>query len=180
MKKSILILLLICVIACKKEDTKSNTTNTAPDPEQTTPSDVDFAIEDEATFITKYDFSPFFKPQYNGVFGEKRSSIKIYFSNVYRTKDNPAQYNVKGYSVHKEEKVPFEGTITLDKVFKINNNQLNVMLNYTFKEASGEHGAGVFIGNGIAVKNQQGLFTGNNFIGEYQFPDGNSVMCNFK
>ena len=169
------------ILACKNENAKQdNNVVETPPKEQKKTSDVDFAIEDEATFITKYDFSPFFKPQYTGVFGEKRSPIKIYFSNVYRSKTNTAQYIVKGYSIHKEEKVSFEGTITLDKVFKINNNQLNVMLNYVFNEETGTNGGGTFTGNGIAVKSQQGLFTGNNFIGEYKFPNGSSVMCNFK
>ncbi|NQY05892.1 MAG: hypothetical protein HRT68_06735 [Flavobacteriaceae bacterium] len=182
MRKTIVVIVVVILcgfIACKKEGQKvANPEKVVVVP--STPTDIDLAIEDESSFIVKYDFAPFFKKEYNGVFGNGRQPIKIFLSNLEKSKEQPSRYDVEGFSVHKKIKVPFRGTLKLDKVLKINNAQISVMISYEFTEQEAEHGNGKFVGNGIAVKSEKGQFSNSNFIGTYDFENGESIICNFK
>ena len=181
MNNNLYLLLFLIVLSCKQgPNNPTNSKKNLSTPVVTKSTPLEVAIEDEAALIAKYDYAPYFKPKYTGDFGENASPIKLYFSNIYRSKNSLDTYSVIGYTIHQGTKVPFSGTITLEKVLKINNNQLNIMLNYELSEAVQDHGSGVFSGSGLVVKSDQGMFTKNSFIGTYTFPDGSVVLCNFK
>lgn len=173
--KRVLYFLLIAVISFScKEEVKTN------EEPKTENSAIDLAIGDGEWFREHFDFSNQFQGEFDGIFGDNRTAIKIVFESAEKRDDRVGGYDITGYSVHKENKVIFSGVLQVDKIFKVNNDQLHLTLSYEFREDHEEHGNGTFVGTGIGVQKTVGALENTNFIGEYIFPDNKSVLCNFK
>lgn len=180
--RNVFVIVLLSLVSCKNQEESKKAMEELNESvetiqEQKTELAPDIQIGDD--LIAKYDFSSFFKTDYQGVFGEKRTPINFHIDAIKQTA-NKAVYEVKGYSEHQSTQVQFTGEITIDKVLTMNKNQVNVLMSYVFNEVEAAHGNGIFSGTGLGVKTSKGVFDDMNFIGEYIFENGVSVMCNFK
>lgn len=152
--------LILMLFSCKKEVYQQTDTETITEQKQ---------VE-----ITKC-----FKSSYQGDFNG--STIQLSIDVIEQLDDD--NYKILGSTIHKENRVGYEGTLQLDNT---NTSQKAVIkkFRYNLEEKAAAHGSGKFSGNlTLKVPVVKNNFNYNSvsvkFVGNYIFPDGNSFPCNF-
>lgn len=120
-----------------------------------------------------------FKSSYQGDFNG--STIQLSIDKIHKIDDY--NYKLIGSTTHKENTVAYEGMLQLDNT--VTNETTTMMkLSYNLEEKEAEHGSGKFSGDlllEVPVINNNFIYDSAlvKFIGNYFFPDGNTLPCTF-